>query len=48
LQKFYRQFLKNREKDPTGYDTLCDVLGRKDLKTFQKEWEAWVLRLTFL
>jgi hypothetical protein len=47
LRKFYRQFLKNRQQDPTGYATLCDVLGRKDLKAFQKEWEAWVLELKF-
>lgn len=47
LRKFYRQFRQNREEDPTGYATLCDVLGRKDLKAFQKEWEAWVLELRF-
>ena len=29
LQKFYRQFRKNRAKDPTGDDTLCDVLGAR-------------------
>jgi hypothetical protein len=47
LQKFYRRFLANREKDPGGYRTLRNVLGREDMAEFQKEWEAFVLKLTF-
>jgi hypothetical protein len=47
LQKFYRRFLANREKDPGGYRTLRNVLGREDMSEFQKEWEAFVLKLTF-
>ena len=37
-------------KDPTGYKTLQEVLGRKDddeMEAFQKEWEKWVLKLRF-
>jgi hypothetical protein len=47
LQKFYRRFLANREKDPGGYRTLRNVLGREDMSEFQKEWDAFVLKLTF-
>ena len=49
LQKFYRRFAGNRAKDPSGYETLKAVLGRDDagMKTFQREWEAYVLRLVF-
>jgi hypothetical protein len=28
LREFYRRFHTNREKDPTGYATLQEVLGR--------------------
>jgi hypothetical protein len=45
LRKFYQQFLANHEKDPGGYETLKAVLGREDMTAFQKEWQAWVLKL---
>jgi hypothetical protein len=47
LEKFYRRFHADVEKDPTGYQTLQAVLGRRDMDAFQKEWEAFVLKLTF-
>jgi hypothetical protein len=47
LRKFYHAFYKNRKDDPTGYNTLKAVLGRDDMDVFQKEWEAWVLKLRF-
>jgi len=47
LKKFYRRFREEREKDPTGYATLQEVLGREDMAAFQKEWEAYVLKLRF-
>jgi hypothetical protein len=47
LQKFYRRFYANRKDDPTGYETLQDVLGQPDMAEFQKEWEAYVLKLRF-
>jgi hypothetical protein len=47
LKKFYRRFRANHEEDPTGYDTLQEVLGRKDMAAFQREWEAYVLKLRF-
>ena len=47
LHKFYHAFVRNIERDPTGYATLKDVLGLDDLTGFQKEWEAYVLKLTF-
>jgi hypothetical protein len=47
LKKFYHQFSKNRRGDPTGYKTLQDVLGRKDMEKFQREWEEYVLKLKF-
>jgi len=47
LRKFYKQFLANRKTDPTGYRTLQQVTGQKDMDAFQKHWEAWVLTLKF-
>lgn len=47
LKKFYHRFLAARETDPTGYASLQEVLGRKDMAVFQKEWETYVLELRF-
>jgi hypothetical protein len=47
LQKFYRQFLASHGKDKGGYQTLASVLRRDDMPEFQREWEAFVLKLTF-
>ena len=47
LRKFYHRFHADCEKDPAGYDTLQAVLGREDMDKFQKEWEAYVMRLRF-
>jgi hypothetical protein len=47
LRKFYHRFHANWEKDPSGYKTLREVLGRRDMDRFQKDWEAWVLKLRF-
>jgi hypothetical protein len=47
LRKFYHAFYANRRKDPTGYETLKAVLGRQDMDQFQKDWEAYVLKLRF-
>ncbi len=47
LRSYYRKFLADRENDPTGYKTLKAVLRRDDVDEFQKEWEAFVLKLRF-
>jgi hypothetical protein len=47
LREFYHEFRKNAAKDPTGRDTLSEVLGEKDLDAFKKRWEAYVLKLRF-
>jgi hypothetical protein len=45
LRNFYHRFYAQRKTDPSGYKTLQDVLGRKDMGKFQAEWEAYVLKL---
>jgi tRNA/tmRNA/rRNA uracil-C5-methylase (TrmA/RlmC/RlmD family) len=47
LKKFYHQFHANWEKDPTGIETLKQVLGESDMDAFKKKWERFVLRLKF-
>jgi len=47
LQTFYRRFLAHHKQDPGGYRTLREILGRDDLEAFQKDWEAFVLKLRF-
>jgi hypothetical protein len=47
LAKFYREFRKSADKDPTGYETLQRVLGETDMEAFRKTWETFVLKLTF-
>ena len=47
LKTYYRRFLANRKDDPSGYKTLKAVLGRDDMEAFQKQWESYVLKLSF-
>ncbi|MCC6124425.1 MAG: hypothetical protein IT426_05665 [Pirellulales bacterium] len=50
LKSYYKKFRANSAKDPAGYQTLQEILGRKgdaEMKAFQKEWEQWVLKLKF-
>ena len=45
LFDYYRRFHARHKQDPTGYETLKQVLGRDDMDAFHDEWVAWVLRL---
>ena len=50
LGKFYHQFVSAAPKDPSGYATLQAVLGLNDdesTRAFQRQWETYVLKLTF-
>jgi len=47
LRDFYKRYRDNHAKDPTGYDTLVEVLGEKDMDDFQRRWEQWVMQLRF-
>ena len=47
LRRYYRAFHAAREKDPTGYRTLTEILGEEDMTAFQARWEKWVLGLSF-
>lgn len=50
LQKFYRAFVKNVRRDPTGYKTLRSVLGlgnEQQMAVFTRRWATWVNSLRF-
>jgi len=47
LTKFYQQFLANQKHDPSGYNTLKKVLAQEDMDAFKRNWEAFVLALSF-
>lgn len=47
LTRYFHEFTANVERDPTGYETLCRIIGIKDMSAFQREWESWVLSLQF-
>jgi hypothetical protein len=47
LRDYFRRFVANHERDPSGVQTLRAVLGERDLAAFQKRWEAFVMTLHF-
>ncbi len=47
LRRYYRAFLADQKRDPTGYRTLQRVLGEKDMRAFQQRWERFVMGLRF-
>ncbi|MEM7396654.1 MAG: hypothetical protein AAF492_30355, partial [Verrucomicrobiota bacterium] len=47
LRRYYKTFTAHQDKDPTGYETLKKILRVKDMGRFKKNWENYVLGLTF-
>lgn len=47
LRSYYRDFVAAHSRDPSGFSTLAAALGERDMKRFQRQWQAWVLRLRF-
>jgi len=47
LRAYFRAFVANRRRDPTGFKTLQKVLGTQDMAAFRAEWEREVLALRF-
>jgi hypothetical protein len=46
LKEYYRMFNANRRRDPTGYETLKELLGGKGMQQFQEDWVALVLAIS--
>jgi hypothetical protein len=45
LHRYYDRFSAGAAADPTGYNTLVDVLGKPDMTRFEAQWRAWALAL---
>jgi len=45
LRRYYKEFRAGAAADATGYTTLKRVLGHPDMKRFQADWQAWVMKL---
>jgi hypothetical protein len=45
LRDFFKEYLKDRKDDPTGYTTLQKVLGNPDMGEFQKKWGRYTASL---
>lgn len=47
LKKFYHEFHANCKNDPSGFNTLKQILGESDMDAFKEMWERYVLQLRF-
>ena len=47
LDQFYHEFAKDSDADPSGYQTLVEILGEPDMKEFQSRWEQFVMKLKY-
>ncbi len=47
LGPFYHDFVANQKTDPSGYKTLQKTLGVTDMARFKKDWEKYVMALSF-
>lgn len=45
LLKFYKEFHAHQKEDPTGLDTLKQILAEADMDAFKTKWEKYVLAL---
>jgi hypothetical protein len=45
LKTFYTRFRDQHATDPTGVETLKAVIAPKSIEQFDKEWQAWVLKV---
>ena len=47
LRTFFRAYLANQATDPTGYQTLQDVLGKPDMDEFERQWREDMMGLAY-
>jgi hypothetical protein len=45
LVKFYQDFVARQKQDPSGFESLKRVLGKRDMDAFKIEWEKYVMGL---
>jgi hypothetical protein len=47
LGDFYRAFVANAARDPSGFTTLRELVGADDMRAWDRAWQRWVLTLRF-
>ena len=47
LVKFYKWFYARQKTDPSGFATLAAILKESDMVRFQKDWQKFVLGLSY-
>ena len=47
LQAFYRAFVADAARDPTGFATLRSLVGYEDMRAFERDWREFTLALRF-
>lgn len=47
LVKYYHEFRRSVKKDLTGFTTLQNVLGERDMDKFKDKWEEYVMTLRY-
>ena len=47
LREYYKAFAGGVDADPSGYGTLKDVVGYRDMNKFKRDWEKFTLGLAF-
>ena len=47
LQAFYRAFVTDAARDPTGFATLQSLVGYEDMRAFERDWREFTLALRF-
>jgi hypothetical protein len=47
LVKYFHEFRRSANDDPTGYETLARVLGEEDMDVFHEKWQQYVMKLRF-
>lgn len=45
LADYYHAFCRSVDRDPTGFETLQQVLDESDMIAFQKRWEEFIVNL---
>ena len=45
LVDYYQRFRAAQDQDPSGYETLTQLLSIEDMAAFTEEWKAWVMEL---
>lgn len=47
LRSYYHAFVAAAADDPSGFATLRNIVGAKDMRVWDEKWQRWVMTLRF-